>query len=69
LSEKRDMLKAADKAVVNPATNQALPSESDDTTGSNAPAASTGGQAAPQQTKKVGNQTWVRTPDGWLPQR
>jgi hypothetical protein len=21
------------------------------------------------QTKKVGNQTWVRTPDGWLPQR
>jgi hypothetical protein len=24
--------------------------------------------AAPQ-TKKVGNQTWVRTPDGWLPQR
>lgn len=69
LSEKRDMLKAADKAVVNPATNQALPSESDDTTGGSAPAASTGGQAAPQQTKKVGNQTWVRTPDGWLPQR
>jgi hypothetical protein len=31
--------------------------------GKSAPAA-----AAPQ-TKKVGNQTWVRTPDGWLPQR
>jgi hypothetical protein len=25
--------------------------------------------AAAPQTKKVGNQTWVRTPDGWLPQR
>ena len=25
--------------------------------------------AAAAQTKKVGNQTWVRTPDGWLPQR
>jgi hypothetical protein len=25
--------------------------------------------AATPQTKKVGNQTWVRTPDGWLPQR
>jgi hypothetical protein len=25
--------------------------------------------AVAPQTKKVGNQTWVRTPDGWLPQR
>jgi hypothetical protein len=32
------------------------------------PAQSAPAAAAPQ-TKKVGNQTWVRTPDGWLPQR
>jgi len=25
--------------------------------------------AAPQQTKQVGNQTWVRTPQGWVPQQ
>lgn len=29
----------------------------------------TAAPAAAAQTKKVGNQTWVRTPDGWLPQR
>ena len=30
---------------------------------------STGASQPAQETKKVGNQTWVRTPDGWLPQR
>jgi hypothetical protein len=31
-------------------------------------AASSAAPATPQ-TKKVGSQTWVRTPDGWIPQR
>jgi hypothetical protein len=62
LSEKRDMLKAADKAVVNPATNQALPSEDD--------AAASGSRPAPASSAPARNTfvydgaTYERLPDG-----
>jgi hypothetical protein len=62
LSEKRDMLKAADKAVVNPATNQALPSE-DDAAASGSPSAPT--SAAPARNTFVyDGATYERLPDG-----
>ena len=62
LSEKRDMLKAADKAVVNPATNQALPSE-DDAAASGSPSAPT--SAAPARNTFVyDGATYERMPDG-----
>ena len=37
--------------------------------GSSGAAPAAGASTAQQQTRKVGNQTWVKTKDGWLPQR
>jgi hypothetical protein len=62
LSEKRDMLKAADRAVVNPATNQALPSEDDGASGSSPSSAKS---AAPARKTFVHDgATYERLPDG-----
>jgi hypothetical protein len=62
LSEKRDMLKAADRAVVNPATNQALPSEDDSATGSSP--SSTASAAPTGNTFVFEGSTYERLPDG-----
>ena len=62
LSEKRDMLKAVDRAAVNPATNQALPSEDDAASGA---APSSAQSAAPARNTFVyDGSTYERLPDG-----
>jgi hypothetical protein len=56
------MLKAADRAVVNPATNQALPSEDDGASGSSPSSAKS---AAPARNTFVyDGSTYERLPDG-----
>lgn len=58
MNEVLDVLNNADKRLADGTT---APAQAAGNT--SAPA------AAPQQTKQVGNQTWVRTPQGWVPQR
>ena len=64
LKEKRDMLKAAEKAVVNPATNQALPGDDDEAAPASAPTAGASAPAPSRNTFVYDGATYERMPDG-----